>query len=495
MVSSPALRFDNSYSRLPDTFFSRVEPARVPEPRLIRVNEPLAELLGIDLEWLRSEAAARTFSGNEIPEGAEPIATVYAGYQFGSWNPRLGDGRAILLGELIGRNGVRYDVQLKGSGRTPYSRAGDGKAPLGPVLREYVVSEWMAAVGIPTSRSLAAVTTGEHVFRDSGKVPGAVLTRVAQSHIRVGTVQYFASRGDESGVRILLDHVIERHFPEARSAENTYRALLDGVIARQADLVARWLAVGFIHGVMNTDNMLLSGETIDYGPCAFMDEYVPDRVLSSIDYGGRYAYSNQPPIAHWNLASLAGAMLFLLDADRERAIASAEAAVAEFPAKLLSARRRTMLEKIGLGTDQDDDDRLIDDLLSTMAAARADFTLTFRRLAELADPEQPSEIGAIYEMPETLGPWLARWRKRIALDGTVAPADRRRRMMAVNPIFLPRNHLVEEVIAAAVARNDFQPFHDLVDLLARPTEWRPENARYALSPRPEEVVQRTFCGT
>jgi len=494
-VSTPTLRFDNSYSRLPDTFFSRVEPARVPEPRLIRVNEPLAELLGIDPAWLRSEAAVRTFAGNEIPTGAEPIATVYAGHQFGAWNPRLGDGRAILLGELIGRDGIRYDVQLKGSGRTPYSRSGDGKAPLGPVLREYVVSEWMAAVGIPTSRSLAAVTTGEQVFRETGPVPGAVLTRVAQSHIRVGTVQYFASGGDRNAVRILIDHVIERHYPQARGTENPYRAMFEGVIARQADLVARWLAVGFIHGVMNTDNMLLSGETIDYGPCAFLDEYDPQKVLSSIDHGGRYAYGNQPPIAHWNLASLAEAMFFLLDDDRERAIAIAQSALDEFPERLLSARLRTMLEKIGLTMHHEGDERLIDDLLSAMAAARADFTLTFRRLAELADSEQPAEIDAIYELPETLGPWLARWRERTALEGTMAPAERRRRMAAVSPVFLPRNHLVEEVIAAAVARGDFQPFHDLVDILARPTEWRPEKSRYARPPRPEEVVQRTFCGT
>ncbi len=494
-MSTAALRFDNSYSRLPETFYSRIEPVRVPEPRLVRVNEALADDLGIDRSWLRSDAAVRTFAGNEIPAGAEPIATVYAGYQFGAWNPRLGDGRAILLGELIGRDGVRYDVQLKGSGRTPYSRNGDGKAPLGPVLREYVVSEWMAAAGIPTSRSLAAVTTGEQVLRETGPVPGAVLTRVAQSHIRIGTVQYFASLGDESAVRILLDHVIERHFPDARRAENPYRTMLHGVIARQADLVARWLAVGFIHGVMNTDNMLLSGETIDYGPCAFLDEYDPQKVLSSIDHGGRYAYGNQPRIAHWNLASLAEAMFFLLDDDRERAFAAAQSALDEFPGQLLSARRRTMLEKIGLTDHREEDDRLIDDLLSTMAAAGADFTLTFRRLAELADSEQAPEIASLYELPESLSPWLARWRERIALESAVGPAGRRRRMAAVNPVFLPRNHLVEEVITAAVTRDDFQPFHDLVDLLARPTEWRPEKARYARPPRPEEVVRRTFCGT
>jgi uncharacterized protein YdiU (UPF0061 family) len=494
-VSTPALPFDNTYSRLPETFYSRVAPAQVPEPRRIRMNEPLAAHLGIDLEWFRSEAAVRTFAGNEVPAGADPIATVYAGFQFGSWVPRLGDGRAILLGELIGRDGIRYDVQLKGSGRTPYSRSGDGKAPLGPVLREYVVSEWMAAVGIPTSRSLAAVTTGEQVLRETGPAPGAVLTRVAQSHIRVGTVQYFASRRDENGVRTLLDHVIERHFPDARRAENPYRALLDGVIARQADLIARWLAVGFIHGVMNTDNMLLSGETIDYGPCAFLDEYDPQKVFSSIDHGGRYAYANQPPIAHWNLASFAQAMFFLLDAERERAADLAQSALDAFPGLLLAARQRTMLEKLGLTAYREEDDRLIDELLSAMAAARADFTLTFRRLAELADPSAPAEIDSIFELPDAFQPWLARWRERLALEDAMAPAERRRRMTAVNPVFLPRNHLVEEVIAAAVARDDLQPFHDLVDLLVRPAEWRSEKARYARPPRPEQVVERTFCGT
>lgn len=289
--------------------------------------------------------------------------------------------------------------------------------------------------------------------------------------------------------------MIERHYPRARGAANPYRAMFDAVIARQADLVARWLAVGFIHGVMNTDNMLLSGETIDYGPCAFLDEYDPQKVLSSIDLGGRYAYANQPPIAHWNLASLAEAIYFLFDPDRDRGFASAQAALDEFPGQLLAARRRTMLEKIGLTTHRDGDDRLIDDLLAALAAARADFTLAFRRLTELADPEQPAEIASIYELPDALDPWLARWRERVAVESAIAPGERRRRMAAVNPVFLPRNHLVEEVIAAAVSRDDFQPFHDLVDLLAHPGEWRPDQARYARPPRPEEVVRRTFCGT
>jgi uncharacterized protein YdiU (UPF0061 family) len=494
VVSTPPLRFDNSYARLPESFYARVAPERVPAPAPIRVNEPLAERLGIDLAWLRSEAAVRTFAGNEIPDGASPIATVYAGHQFGGWNPRLGDGRAILLGEVVGRDGVRYDVQLKGSGRTPYSRGGDGKAPLGPVLREYVVSEAMAALGIPTSRSLAAVTTGETVFRETGALPGAVLARVAQSHLRVGTVQFFAAQGDLEALRTLLDHVVARHYPEAREAEHPYRALLDGVVARQAALVAQWLSIGFIHGVMNTDNMLLSGETIDYGPCAFLDEYDPDRVYSSIDHGGRYAFGNQPRIAHWNLAALAQAMLPVLGDDEDRAVASARAAIDAFADLFLAARRRTMLVKLGIADEREGDDALVDALLATMAAERVDFTLAFRRLTELADPSRPSEIAAFFELPPALEPWMRRWHQRLAREEDT-PAERRRRMAAVNPVYIPRNHLVEEVIAAAVARQDFGPFHDLVDLLARPFEWRADAARYALSPRPEQVVRETFCGT
>jgi uncharacterized protein YdiU (UPF0061 family) len=362
------------------------------------------------------------------------------------------------------------------------------------VLREYVVSEAMAALGIPTSRSLAAVTTGESVFRDAGPLPGAVLTRVAQSHIRVGTVQFFAAQGDREALRTLLDHVVARHYPDARDAENPYLALLDGVVARQAELVARWLSIGFIHGVMNTDNMLLSGETIDYGPCAFLDEYDPGRVYSSIDHGGRYAFGNQPRIAHWNLAALAQAMLPLLDDDPDRALASARSALDAFADLFLAARRRTMLAKLGLAVHREEDVALVDALLAAMAAERVDFTLAFRRLTELADLSRPSEVASFFELPPALDPWVQRWRERLSLeDGT--PAERRRRMAAVNPVFLPRNHLVEEAITAAVERQDFQPFHDLVDLLARPFAWREDASRHALPPRPEQVVRETFCGT
>ena len=309
-----SIRFDNSYQQLPERFYSRLAPTPVSKPGPVRFNQSLAGQLGISADWLSSTGGIESLSGNRVPTGAEPIATAYAGHQFGNWVPQLGDGRAILLGEVIGPDGQRYDIQLKGSGRTPYSRGGDGRAPLGPVLREYIVSEAMAALGVPTSRALAAVSTGDAVYRE-GVLPGAVLTRVAQSHIRIGTFQYFYSRQDHEGLRLLADHVISRHYPEAAAAGNPVQALLEGVIAAQARLIAQWQLLGFIHGVMNTDNMLLSGETIDYGPCAFMDEFHPNRVFSSIDRQGRYAYSNQPGIAHWNLANLAQTLLPLMDED------------------------------------------------------------------------------------------------------------------------------------------------------------------------------------
>ena len=493
LVSTPGPSFDNSYARLPELFSARLNPTPVPAPKLIRANDGLADRLGIDRGWLHSEPALAVFSGNQVPPGAEPIATVYAGHQFGSWNPKLGDGRALLLGELIGVDGIRYDIQLKGSGRTPYSRGGDGKAPLGPVLREYLISEAMAALGIPTSRSLAAVTTGESVFRESGPLPGAVLTRVAQSHIRIGTVQYFASLGNAGALRTLLEHVVRRHFPEALEAEEPFRAMLDTVIERQAELVARWMAVGFIHGVMNTDNMLLCGETIDYGPCAFIDGYDPATVYSSIDHGGRYAYGNQPRIAHWNLAQLAQAMLPLFGDDHDRAVASAQAAVDTFPERFLSAHRRAMLAKLGIGSFRDGDEGLIEDLLVTMASEKTDFTLGFRRLTELADPAGEASAGSIFDFSETFVPWLQRWRERLELEPG-SPGQRRARMETVNPVFLPRNHLVEEVISAAYD-GDFQPFHDLVDVLGDPCRYRLDTARYAHPPRPDQVVRQTFCGT
>jgi len=486
-------RFDNSYARLPERFYSRLPPRPVAQPQLIRVNEPLAIALGIDPRWLTSPAGIQALAGNTIPAGAEPIATVYAGHQFGGWNPQLGDGRALLWGEVIDPAGRRHDIQLKGSGPTPYSRGGDGRAPLGPVMREFIVSEAMAALGIPTTRTLAAVTTGETVYRDRA-LPGAVLARVAQSHIRIGTVQYFAARQDESGLRSLLDHVIARHYPSAARAEQPYLALFDAVVGRQASLVAHWQLVGFIHGVMNTDNMLLSGETIDYGPCAFMDSFQPDAVYSSIDRGGRYAYGNQPPIAQWNLMCLAQAMLPLLGENRDAAVAAAQPLLESFTERFAQARQRILNQKLGLVEDSPQARQLGMDLFDILAQEQTDLTLTFRRLTELASPTGEAEIRDIFDLPEAFGPWLARWRKMLA-EQPHDPTQGYSRMRRVNPVFIARNHLVEEVIASATENGDFQPMHDWIDILNEPYRYAERLQRYARPPRPEQVVTATFCGT
>ena len=375
--------FDNSYARLPERFFARLPPTPVAAPRLIRLNDKLARHLGLDPLELSSPEGVAILAGNAVPNLGEPLAMAYAGHQFGTFVPQLGDGRAILLGEVVDVDGVRRDIQLKGSGPTPFSRNGDGRAALGPVLREYIISEAMAALGIPTTRSLAVVTTGETVRREM-PLPGAVLTRVASSHIRVGTFQFFAARGDVDGIRHLADHVIARHYPEAADAGNSYRALLELVIARQAELVAKWLLVGFIHGVMNTDNMSIAGETIDYGPCAFMDVYDPATVYSSIDTFGRYAYGNQPRIAQWNLTRLAETLLPLLAEDQDRAIEIANAALGGFAGRFEAAFAAGLRRKLGLLQEQPDDILLAQDLLDRMARNGADFTLTFRRLCDAA---------------------------------------------------------------------------------------------------------------
>jgi len=487
------LHFDNSYLQLPARFYSKLAPTPVSRPGPIRVNRELAMQLGIDADWLASREGTEALAGNRLPEGAEPIATVYAGHQFGGWAPQLGDGRAILLGEVIGRDGLRYDIQLKGSGPTPYSRGGDGRAPLGPVLREYIVSEAMAALGIPTTRSLAAVTTGEPVYRQVAE-PGAVLTRVARSHIRIGTFQYFLAQGDIEALRLLVNYVIERHYPDAAGAENPAKAMLEGVIARQAGLLAQWQLVGFIHGVMNTDNMLLSGETIDYGPCAFMDSYDPATVYSSIDHQGRYAYGNQPGIAHWNLARLAQALLPVMHEDEQQALTLAQESLDAFPGLFQAAYRGGMARKLGVSGIEEEDDRLAADLLELMAQEQADFTLAFRRLADLAAPESAPGVGDLFEFPASFAPWLERWRKRIASDGH-DPAERRVAMSRANPAFIPRNHLVAAAIDAAVGESDFAPFNQLVDLLGKPGDYEPTWGDYARPPRPDEVVSKTFCGT
>src|SRR6201747_1760712 len=384
--------FQNSYAALPANFFARVAPTPVASPRLVKLNRPLAVHLGLDPDVLESAEGAEILAGKRIPDGADPIAMAYAGHQFGHFVPQLGDGRAILLGEVIDADGVRRDIQLKGSGPTPFSRRGDGRAALGPVLREYIVSEAMAALGIPSTRSLAAVVTGENVVRET-LLPGAVLTRVASSHIRVGTFQYFAARSDVAGVRRLADHVIARHYPDVAGAERPYHALLDEVIGRQAELVAHWLLVGFIHGVMNTDNTSISGETIDYGPCAFMDSYDPATVFSSIDEMGRYAYGNQPRIALWNLTRFAECLLPLFSDDQEKAIAEAQSALGNFAEKFDAAYYAGLRRKLGLATAQDDDPDLANDLLKAMAENAADFTLAFRRLGDAAgDPARDADV-------------------------------------------------------------------------------------------------------
>lgn len=487
--------FDNSYARLPERFYARLDPIPVPAPGLIRVNEALARHLYLDADQLKTPAGVEILAGNRVPEGAEPLAMAYAGHQFGGFAPQLGDGRAILLGEIVDRDGVRRDVQLKGSGRTPFSRQGDGRAVLGPVLREYVVSEAMAALGVRTTRALAAVTTGEDIPRERF-YPGAILTRVAESLTRVGTFQFFAAREDLDAVRTLADHVIARHYPDLAEADHPYRALLDAVVARQAALVAHWQSIGFIHGVMNTDNTSIIGETIDYGPCAFMDTYHPDTVYSSIDYGGRYAYAQQPRAAHWNLAVLAQTILPLLGDTADDAVAAAKESIEAFPEAFDTAYRTRLRAKLGLAREEPGDTELCADLLKCMEENRADFTLTFRGLCDVA-AESDIESDAVREQFDdkaAFDVWSARWRERLSRDDRSEP-ERHSAMRAVNPAFIPRNHLVEEVIVAAVNELDFEPFEDLLAVLASPYENQPDRARYALPPRPEQIVRRTFCGT
>ncbi|MGY4800264.1 protein adenylyltransferase SelO [Teichococcus aerofrigidensis] len=499
---TPRFAFDNSFARLPGGlpggFHARLAPTPVAEPRLIRLNRPLAELLGLDPEALASPEGVAILAGNAVPEGAEPLAMAYAGHQFGGFVPQLGDGRAILLGEVVGRDGLRRDIQLKGSGPTPFSRRGDGRAALGPVLREYLVSEAMAALGVPTTRALAAVSTGEAVLRET-PLPGAVLARVASSHLRVGSFQFFAARGDVAALRRLTDYAIARHDPGAAGALRPARALLDGVVARQAALVAQWLLLGFIHGVMNTDNTSISGETIDYGPCAFLDAYEPGKVFSSIDLGGRYAYGNQPRAMHWNLARLAEALLPLLDEEEEAAIASAQEALAGFGPAFEAAYLAGLRRKTGLLSARRDDAETMQALLDLMAAQQADFTLAFRALADTAGADAAGAGGeeaflALFAEREPATAWLARWRSRLAQE-PLSPASRAGAMRAANPAFIPRNHRVEAALGAAIWQRDLGPFETLLGVLSRPFDDQPEHRALMLPPQPEERVERTFCGT
>jgi len=495
--TATSLPLESSYARLPEELYARVAPTPVAEPGLLRVNRPLAERLGLDPDFLESPEGVEVLAGNRVPEGAQPLAMAYAGHQFGSFVPSLGDGRAVLLGEVVDEDGVRRDLHLKGSGRTPFSRMGDGRAGLGPVLREYIVSEGMAGLGIPTTRALAMVTTGETVHRPQSVEPGAVLTRVAASHVRVGTFEYFARRGRMDLVRALADHVIERLLPDAAGAPNPYpyRALLDEVIRRQADLVACWMLAGFVHGVMNTDNTQLAGETIDYGPCAFLDSYEPGAVYSSIDHGGRYAYDQQPRVALWNLARFAETLLPLLAEGQDEAVEAANGALEAYPPRYEASYRAGLLRKLGLAEEREGDLDLARDLLERMATHHADFTLTFRRLSDVSaeDTATHEELRALFADPEAFDTWAQRWRERLAAEGR-DDAERRRAMRAANPRFIPRNHRVQEAIDAA-NRGDLGPLDELLTVVASPYDDHPELAAYEHPPEPHERVRQTFCGT
>jgi uncharacterized protein YdiU (UPF0061 family) len=468
---------DPSYARLPGRFFARVGPAPVAAPRLLALNTSLAARLGLSADWLAAPEGVAMLAGNAFPDWATPIAQTYAGHQFGGFVPQLGDGRALLLTEFITTDGARFDLVLKGSGRTPFSRGGDGRAWLGPVLREYIVSEAMAALGVPTTRALAAVATGEVVWRDEGALPGAILARVAASHLRVGTFEYFAARRDTEALALLAEHARARHYPQAEGP----LGLLGGVVAAQARLVAQWMSLGFIHGVMNTDNMAVSGETIDYGPCAFIDAYHPDRVFSSIDRNGRYAYAQQPNVALWNLAQLASALLPLIG-EGEAAIEAATAALDAFWPVFTESLNRRFAAKIGIASPQAGDSALVETLLARMAQQGADFTRVFHGLASGAARDEFADRAAF-------DGWAADWRARIGHE-----PDPQAVMRAANPARIPRNHRIAEVITAAVA-GDMAPFVRLNAALAAPFDARPEWADLSDAPAEAEVVTRTYCGT
>lgn len=474
--------FDNTYVRLPERFYAKQDAATVSKPQLLRANAALANELGIDPAWLETTEALDVFSGNRSAQGSEPLAQAYAGHQFGGFSPQLGDGRALLLGEVVDLRGTRRDIQLKGSGRTPFSRGGDGKSALGPVLREYIVSEAMHALGVPTTRALAAVTTGEHVLRQEGHLAGGVFTRVASSHIRVGTFQYFYARNDADALRELADYTIARHYPDAAASEEPYVALLERVIEAQAKLIPQWMALGFIHGVMNTDNTAISGETIDFGPCAFMDGFHPDCVFSSIDRDGRYAWGSQPEMARWNLNRFAETLLSLISEDSDVSLEKAQKALGTYTGLFRTEYDNRFRAKFGLADDAPLD--IVRSGLSLLTRQEVDFTLFFRHLTY----GNRSELSALFEEPAPLDAWYATW------EFATQSAPDTERMKRSNPILIPRNHRVEQAIQAAY-ESDYAPFHQLVDALAEPYEDRKEFAAYEQAPKPDEIVHQTFCGT
>lgn len=491
-TDSAIFAFDNTYARELEGYYVPWTPAVVPEPKLVKLNEGLARDLGLDAGALAAPDGVKILAGNEVPSEATPIVQAYAGHQFGQFSPQLGDGRALLLGEIIDRQGQRRDIAFKGSGPTPFSRRGDGKCALGPALREYLIGEAMAALGIPTTRTLAVVTTGETIRRDR-PLPGAVLTRVAASHLRVGTFEFFAAHRGPEAVRKLADYAIRRHYPELVERDQPYLELLKAVAARHAELVARWLGGGFIHGVMNTDNMTISGETIDYGPCAFMEAYHPQAVFSSIDAAGRYAYGQQASIAHWNLARFAETLLPLIDADTDRAVAAATGVLDAFPGQHAACWLSVMRGKFGLSADHADDkgdQALADDFLTLLQRERVDFTKAFRALYDLVSGKTDASP-PLFPLSD-FAAWLQRWQAR--------QPDRSEKIVAAmrsaNPCYIPRNHLVEAALDAAIDRGDLEPFERLLGVVEHPFDERAEDAAYT-EPAPPEVTAcyQTFCGT
>lgn len=485
-----AFRTEHSYAQLPGALFESTAPTPVADPQWIAFNHKLAEQLNLPLEYRASDSGLQLFSGNQIPEWAQPLAQAYAGHQFASFVPQLGDGRAVLLAEVIDNQGQRRDLQLKGAGRTPYSRGGDGRSPIGPVMREYLVSEAMYNLGVPTTRALAAIASGEAVLRET-PLPGAVMTRVASSHIRVGTFQYLAARANTDGLKALADYVIERHYPNVAQAESPYLALLDAVIARQADLVAQWMSVGFIHGVMNTDNSSIAGETIDYGPCAFMDEYHADTVFSYIDRRGRYAYGKQPTIMQWNMARFAECLIPIIAGDENTVIEQVTEVVQRAAGYYDQAWLQRMGAKFGFTQPQPEDKALIESFLQLMADNRADFTATFR---ELSDASKYSPAFKRFKNRSGADRWTQQWQQRLAQQGVPLEAVSAA-MKEVNPARIPRNHRVEQAITAASEEGDLRPFNRLQEALADPYTDDPQFNDLATPPAPAERVENTFCGT
>ncbi|MEA2155692.1 MAG: serine/tyrosine/threonine adenylyltransferase [Solirubrobacteraceae bacterium] len=491
VAARPLFAFDNSFARELEGLYVPWSATPAPAPELLALNEDLATELGVDADALRAPGGVTVLVGNATPDGASPVAQAYAGHQFGGYSPRLGDGRALLLGEVLDVHGHRRDLHLKGSGRTPFARGGDGRAAAGPMLREYVISEAMHALGIPTTRALAVVATGEQVMRETA-LPGAVLVRVAASHVRVGTFQYAAAHGGTALVRRLADHAIARHHPHALEAENRYLAFYEAVVEAQASLIARWMLVGFIHGVMNTDNMTVSGETIDYGPCAFMEAFDPATVFSSIDHGGRYAYGNQPAIAQWNLARLGEMLLPLLDAEPQTAVAAATGVLQSFAERYDAHWLAGMQAKLGLAGGAGEDEALIEDLLALLQAQRVDFTSCLRALSSAVLGDD-ARARSLFTEPAAFDTWSERWRAQLSFQPADLPAVAEA-MNRLNPVYVPRNHHVEEALAAATA-GDLQPFRRLLDVLARPFDGRPGLEAYA-APAPASFGEyRTFCGT